>query len=262
MIINYFGANLKYLRTESQLSQEALAKVLGITRAKLNSYENAIVVNPPIEFIVKVSTYFKVQIDVLIKNQLLAFPNHRELLEEEYIAGAKLRVLVSTIDSDNRDNIELVHLKAKAGYLAGYNDPEFITSLPSFQLPFLSKERKYRAFQIDGDSMLPIQHGSYVIGEYVQNWHEIKSGEAYVLVTKEQGAVFKVVQNQLQHKRQLVLHSLNSLYKPYEIAIQDVLEVWKFINYFSDEMPEPIPTNQDILNRLSHLETQMKVVKK
>jgi transcriptional regulator with XRE-family HTH domain len=257
MIINYFGANLKYLRSEAHLSQEALAKALGITRAKLNSYENAIVVNPPIEFIVNVSNYFKVQIDVLIKNQLLAQPNHRALLEDEYLSGTKLRVLVSTIDTSNRDNIELVHQKVKAGYLAGYNDPEFITSLPTFQLPFLAKERKYRAFQIEGDSMLPIQHGSYVIGEYVQNWHEIKSGEAYVLLTKEEGAVFKIVQNQLDTKRSLTLHSLNTIYKPYEVSIQEVLEVWKFINYFSDEMPEAQTSTQDILNRLTHLESKM-----
>ena len=41
------------------------------------------------------------------------------------------------VDSKNRDNIELVPVKAKAGYTAGYNDPEFISSLPTFQLPFL-----------------------------------------------------------------------------------------------------------------------------
>src|SRR5665648_762449 len=73
-----------------------------------------------------------------------------------FVKGSKLRVLTTTVDSTNTENIELVPEKAKAGYMRGFADPEFVRELPVFQLPFLSPERKYRTFQISGDSMSPI----------------------------------------------------------------------------------------------------------
>lgn len=253
----YFGHNLKFLRNRAKLSQEQLALEFNITRSKLNSYENEVALNPPIDFILQISKHFEVPIEALLLNNLENSEFKLRELNQEFISGSKLRVLATTIDSNNKENIELVPLKAKAGYLAGYNDPEFIGSLPNFQLPFLSKERKYRAFQIDGDSMLPIKHGSYVVAEYVTNWHEIKTGDAYVLITQNEGAVFKIVTNNLAAKRSLNLQSLNPIYSPYDIPIKEVFEVWKFINYFSQELPEPISTNDQILQRLTAVESRL-----
>src|SRR4030065_178917 len=50
------------------------------------------------------------------------------------------------------------------GYATGFADPEYISELPVFQLPFLSKQKKYRTFQLTGDSMLPITPKSWVTG--------------------------------------------------------------------------------------------------
>jgi hypothetical protein len=74
----------------------------------------------------------------------------------------------------------MVPEKAKAGYTTGYSDPEFISELPVFQFPLLSKNKKYRTFQISGDSMLPIPEGAWVTGEYVQDWSLIPSGTACI----------------------------------------------------------------------------------
>lgn len=252
-----FGSNLRFLRNRKGLSQEQLAQEFGVTRSKLNSYENAVAMNPPIELIIQVSRFFEVPVEPLLLVDLSKSEFKLRSYMEEYISGSKLRVLATTHDSGNKENIELVPLKVKAGYASGYNDPEFIGSLPTFQLPFLARERKYRAFQIEGDSMLPIKHGSYVVAEYVSNWHEIKSGDAYVVVTQHEGAVFKVVKNQLSSKRNLELHSLNPEYKPYEVPVSELSEIWKFINYFSQELPDPLSTNEQILQRLTAVESRL-----
>jgi len=105
-------------------------------------------------------------------------------------------------------------------------------------MPFLQKDRKYRAFQLDGDSMLPIPDKSYVVGEYVQNLSLLKDGSAYIIVTRDEGVVFKVVYNQVRKRKKLLLRSLNPAYDPYEIDIEQVMEAWKFINYFSAEIPD------------------------
>src|SRR6185369_16994492 len=115
---------------------------------------------------------------------------------DSYIKGTKLRVLATTVDNENRENIEFVNIKAKAGYTAGYNDPEYISGLPTFQLPFLSPDRKYRTFQIDGDSMLPIPDKSYITAEYLTNWNDLKDGHAYIILTMDDGIVFKIAYNQ------------------------------------------------------------------
>src|SRR5436190_1277470 len=84
-----------------------------------------------------------------------------------------------------------------AGYKNGYADPDFLKKLSTFQLPILFNDRKYRMFQISGDSMLPIPDKSWVIGEYVENFYDIKDGQPYILLTLDEGIIFKMTYNQL-----------------------------------------------------------------
>ncbi len=234
MIIE-FARNIRHLRNESGLTQAQLAEALGIKRSTVNNYENE-VAQPSIANLLLYARYFNVGADDLLLGSL----DQRSDTDANYTSGSRLRVLVSTVNADNKDNIELVSIRARAGYTAGYRDPEFIQSLPTFQLPFLEKERKYRMFQIDGDSMLPIPDRSYVIGEYVQDWNDVKDGHAYVFVTRDEGIVFKVAYNQLRKKKNFLLRSLNKAYSPYELPLAEVNEIWRFVNYTSSELP-----NQD-----------------
>ena len=142
-----------------------------------------------------------------------------------HLKGSNLRVLATTVNNDNDENIELVAEKAKAGYATGFADPEYIKVLPTFTMPFLSHDRKYRTFQISGDSMLPIPDGSYVTGEYVIDWTYIRSGQPYIVLTQDDGIVFKIVDNKI-------------LYHPYDLPATDIKEVWKFVHYISAEMPQ------------------------
>ena len=101
--------------------------------------------------------------------------------------------------------------------------------LATFQLPFLSREKKYRTFQISGDSMLPIPDGSWVTGEYVQNWRSVKTGRPYIILTVDDGIVFKIVENRIKEEGKMVLHSLNPLYDDYDVEVASVREIWKFV---------------------------------
>src|SRR5690606_251955 len=103
-----------------------------------------------------------------------------------------VRVLSITVDEEDRENIELVPVKASAGYLNGYADPEFIRELPRFHLPIF-KQGTYRAFELKGDSMLPLQPGTIVVGEFVEDWKNIKPGETYIIISKSEGVVYKRV---------------------------------------------------------------------
>ena len=237
----YFNSNIKFLRKHRGRTQDDVAFSLNMKRSTLSGYENG-VAEPNIEALVAFSKYFNIAIDTLVKVDLSTFSEGQlSQLERGYDAhlkGGNLRVLATTVSPDNYDNIELVTEKAKAGYATGFADPEYIKVLPTFSMPFLSRERKYRTFQISGDSMLPIPDGSYVTGEYVLDWTYIRNGQPYIILTQDDGIVFKIAENKIEDEGKLTLSSLNPLYHPYDLAATDIKEVWKFVHYISAQMPE------------------------
>lgn len=239
-----FSSNIKFLRNRKKRTQQEAAFSLNIKRSTLSGYENS-VAQPSLSMLAAFSKYYGIAIDTLIKVDLSILTQHQLYLlengEDVFITGSKIRVLATTTDNNNNENIELVPEKAKAGYTAGFADPNFISTLPTFQLPFLSKQKKYRTFQISGDSMLPIPDGAFVTGEFVQNWHHLQNKHAYIILTLDDGIVFKVVENNIKENGTLMLYSLNDFYKPYEISVNSIKEVWKFVNYISKNIPEPEP---------------------
>ena len=122
------------------------------------------------------------------------------------------------MDQEENENIELIHQKASAGYLNGFSDPEFISELPKFQLPMLAKNATYRAFEIMGDSMLPLTSGSIVVGKYINSIDDIKNLKTYVLITLNEGIVYKRVFNYL-NERVNILVSDNQAYSAYEMYL-------------------------------------------
>jgi len=260
----YFANNIKYLRKRRKRTQDDVAHALEMKRSTLSGYENR-VAQPNPSVLVAFSNYFNVAIDTLIKVDLHSL-SESQLSQLEggfdvFLKGSGLRVLVSTVDADNHENIELVEEKAKAGYATGFSDPEYINELPVFQLPFLSPEKKYRTFQISGDSMLPIPEGALVTGEYVQDWTSLKTGTPCLVITMDDGVVFKILENQLEKDRTLVLHSLNTIYKPYAVSPDNIREVWKFVHYISSEMPEDGVDLQNLALGLASLHRDVKHIK-
>ena len=260
----FFSTNIRFLRKRRSKTQDDVAAAVNMKRSTLSGYENE-VSEPSIEALIVLSKYFNVAIDTLIKVDLTKIGEFQlSQLERGYdvhLKGSNIRVLATTVNNDNVENIELVSEKAKAGYTTGYADPEYIKILPTFSLPFLSKERKYRTFQISGDSMLPIPDKSYVTGEYVLDWHNIHDKQAYIILTIDDGIVFKIVENHID-KGFLRLHSLNTIYEPFEIPLNEIKEVCKFVHYISSEMPENqnVPREQELIDTINDLKKQVQAI--
>lgn len=256
----HIGSNLKVLRKRMGGSQEETAANLGLTRSTYSGYENG-VAQPNLDNLILLGEYFNVPIDALIKEDF-TFISEEELnllIEgpEVDISGQNLRVLTSVVDHNEEELIEMIPQKASAGYVNGYADPEYLKVLPTFSLPFLSKNRKYRSFPITGDSMPPVVDGSFVIGDFVQNWNTIRSGTPCIVVTKNDGIVFKVVNNWLHSKQSFQLCSTNTFYGPYEVAAKDVLEIWKFVNYISPELPDIAMDENTLTRSVRELQTEV-----
>lgn len=237
--------NLKYLRLKHELTQKQFAEKLGLKQSVIGAYEEERA-TPPLAVLLDVSNLYKVSMDVLTRKDL------SKLSEKEWKGSSPSKeVLAITVDASGSENVELVSQKASAGYLAGYQDPEFIAELPKINLPVLPKTKTYRAFEIQGDSMLPIQPGSVLFGEYVESLDTVKNGKPYVLVTQQEGIVFKRVFRFDDDDSKLLLVSDNRQYEPYAIAAADVLEIWSVRGYYSAKLPEGDSTATPLTEQLA-----------
>lgn len=224
----FLSKNLKYLRIKEKYSQELLADKLGVTRGQYKEYELNTFPKPDMLF--ALADFYNVSLDQLLRVDLEAEAIEKEKNSRKSISELKTKegkILVVTIDGFGRENVEFVPIKAKAGYLEGYSNPLFVESLPKYRFPHLPIGT-YRAFEIQGDSMPPVSDKSIVIGRYIENANLIKNLDTYILVTKEEGVVYKRVINKSRTQQQLVLISDNPYYAPYTIPTQEVHEIWAY----------------------------------
>lgn len=257
--MNAIAENIIALRKQKGLSQDALAKEFSIKRARLSSYEQGAAL-PPIDILKQYAAFFNVDITSIIyaKDEIPAKPQNIGITETTH--EAPLKVLAITVDENDEENIEFVPVKAAAGYTTDYFNPEFIRTLPKFRLPFLSGGT-YRAFEINGDSMLPIISGSVIIGQYIESIKEVKKEETYIFITLHNGLLFKRVAD--INKERIFLKSDNPLYESYSLPLSEIQEIWKSKLYMSNDFRKPEDDN--ILDRIeksiSNLQQEVKEIK-
>lgn len=157
--------------------------------------------------------------------------------------------------------IQMVPVKAAAGYLAGYGDPDFLDELNTFTLPMLAPGN-YRAFEIVGDSMLPTPSGSVIVGEKVDDFEELKSNQTYIVVSRSEGIVYKRVIKNNKLKNKLTLISDNTVYQPYQVNSEDVLELWKAQMVISKANTQQRWDVNQLASLVSNLQDQVTVLKK
>lgn len=219
--MSYLVQNIKYLRRKEALTQQQFADLLQIKRSLVGAYEEGRA-QPKMTVMQSLCAHFGLSLDQLINSDLEKSKPAELLLEK-----SPLRILPIVVGPDNRERIPIVPVKASAGYLNGLADPEFIGSLPVFAMPIpeLSAERTYRVFQIKGDSMLPVPSGAYIFCEFVEQVRDIKNGQACIVITRDEGLVYKRVYQQ-QVSGQLLLVSDNKEYEPYLLEEESLLEIW------------------------------------
>lgn len=236
----HFPENIKFLRKRRKMSQADLASQLELTRTTLAGYEKNI--QPPFKVLIRFAEFFNLSIDALVRYDLQALSAFQlSQIEDGFdidVTGKKLRLLTISVDKEGKENIEMVPVKAQAGYTNSYGDLDFIGSLEKFSLPFLPKDKTYRTFQIQGDSMLPVPEGSWVTCSYIQDWTNIKDGTPCIIVTQDDGILFKLIYKQLETNRSLLLVSTNRDYKPYVLSVNKMVEIWKFETYNRFEIVE------------------------
>ena len=208
------GQNLKYLRKLRGWTQEEFAVKLGIKRSLIGAYEEERA-DPRLEVLEIVMDIFKLSLDELLLKELSNSGSN-------YLAKRRQQKMMTA----DRNIIHFVPVKAAAGYLAGYADSEFIDELNTFTLPMLAGGN-YRAFEIIGDSMMPTPSGSIIVGEKVDAKEEVKNDQAYIVVSRNEGIVYKRILKSNKAKNKFTLVSDNPQYQPYQVNTEDVVELWQ-----------------------------------
>ncbi|MDX1407801.1 MAG: LexA family transcriptional regulator [Saprospiraceae bacterium] len=242
-----FAANLRHLRTTRSWSQQTLADQLGIPRTTLAGYELG-KSEPNLNLLRQIAGVFGVSLDQLLADNLAIGVN-------EIASSDQLRVLAITTDTADRENIELVRSQASAGYVQHFHQPEYISTLPKISLPTLA-EGTYRAFEIAGDSMLPMEPGWIVICTYLESLRDVRDGKTYVVVLKEEGIIYKRLYTD-PSTTNLIAVSDNPAYSPLTIPAHQIQEIWQYRAHvgFSDRPDRPGDHDERLLDIQRSLDT-------
>jgi DNA-binding XRE family transcriptional regulator len=272
--------NLKLLRKNKDFTQSEMLDFIGITgNTKWSDYERG-KSTPPIEILSIISEKFKISLDVLIKEDLhkVRFDNGMPTVEKHekgkvvgkvvgkvYAENDVLSVVsepqsglfypkVITVDSQGNENTLFVPVKARAGYLSGYNDPQFIETLPAYRLPNVNNGT-FRIFEVEGHSMFNTFHDK---DKAIARWDtlsNIKDGRIYVLVTKNDGILIKRLINRAS-EGVIICKSDNNHkgeYPPIVLDIYEILEVWYVTDKWTKQMGEP----GEIYSRMIEMEANI-----
>lgn len=251
----FLKENMQYLRKNQGITQNGLAGLLETKRSLIGSYEEGRGV-PKLEMIKRMADIFGVSLDDLLSKDI-----SKEAVKP-LKQGEGLKVLTVTVTPENYELITIVPVKAAAGYLDGRSDPEYISQLPHFSMPVaeLSQGRSYRVFQIKGDSMLPVPPGSYLFCDYVETLTSIREGNSYVLITSDEGVVYKRVY--LSNEHELLLKSDNPDYAPYTVETAVILEIWQVLGYLTFDLPDQSTMYaQKLTSAVLRLEEEVKRLK-
>jgi len=165
---------------------------------------------------------------------------------------------IITIDSRGEENIIFVPVRARAGYLLGYGDAQFMQSLPAYRLPGYTNGT-YRIFEVEGHSMFPtLQDGDRVISRWA-DIADVRDDRVYVLVTRTEGVLIKRLINRYNEGKMIVKSDNNQTgeFPTLVLDINEIAEIWYVVERWTRQLPGP----GEIYKRLVNIEAELAVLK-
>lgn len=219
---------LKNLRQKTNLNQQEVADKIGKSRSRIAIYETQSQVQIPSDVLQKLAQIYNTSAEYILYGtvQPAVQTTQPPANGSPRVTGGDMRILVVTTDRAGEENAAFVPVKARAGYLVGYGDPEFIQTLPTYSIPGFS-EGTYRIFEVEGDSMQEtLRPGDLVVTQFVENWRNLKNDKVYVIVSVD-GLIVKRVHNLIDKSGGIVIISDNPQFTPDFLHADQVLEIWE-----------------------------------
>lgn len=223
---NKIAQNMVYLREQvSRMTQEEFADSMNTKRANISAYEKG-GITPKLELLTKLTQHYRISLETLMEVDLSALTVQEFAQLQNKMQEKSFIPKVVLADTEGKERIVFVPFKAAAGYFKGCEDELFMKDMPHFHVPHPAFQNgSFRAFEISGNSMLPIKNGDIVIATPLESVNQVKPNEMYVIVANE-GIVLKRIQF-TDIVSEIILKSDNPDYEPYSIEIGDIKEIWK-----------------------------------
>ena len=273
--------NLKYLREKEGFTQAEMLEFIGIKgNTKWSDYERG-KSTPPLDILLKLSDIFRISMDDLVRSNLSIgkiFENQKENLETQkgkkigkilgknigdFTQNAPLKVGAEmpktvVVTSQNEELVPLVPVKARAGYLIGYGDIEYMGKLPVYSFPNL-RPATYRVFEVEGNSMFScLADKDRVLARWA-NATEINNDRVYVLVTANEGILIKRCLNKVS-EGVIICKSDNNHKGEYPnivLEVNQILECW----YVQERLTKQLPNPNDFYRRIQDMEADITLLK-
>lgn len=187
-----------------------------------------------------------------------SWENRGFLNEVHEQSGKQFAPVIITVDSVGNENILYVPVKARAGYLSGYADPEFITTLPAYRLPGYNNG-SYRIFEVQGISMFPtFQDKDRCVTRWAQV-SDIRDDRVYVLITRNDGLLIKRLINRSQEGKIICKSDNNHTgeFPAIVLDVSEIMEVWYVVERWTRQLPGP----GEIYKRIVNLEAELTLIK-
>lgn len=200
-----------YLNIESN---EALAEKLGVDKSTISSWKSRNTIKLPL-IIKKVEG---IDYNWLINGEkYLPTPNYIDT--KDFIKKRDKNLTIPVI---------LIPEKAKAGYLSDFST-DSVAELPIFTFKDYKNGHKYRAFEIEGDSMETTLYAQDIIlCEKIEHTQYLKPHEIYILHTMD-GLLCKRFEKQDDTKFIFQSDNVNN-YSKTIINSEDIMELWKVVS--------------------------------
>jgi transcriptional regulator with XRE-family HTH domain len=245
------------LRNELKLRQTEMAKILGLNRVNLSAIENF-----------RENRQLPNGTTYILEKELNVNPEWFELGKGEMfikpsqprLEAIPLRLASDPNDFDNdgsrfeelpdgtiRMRVPVIPHKAFAGYLRGFQDPEFYEDLPYISVD-VTKQHKghYLAFEVKGDSMTTLEpdkfrqsifDGVTVVGRELQKHHwryklHTNNYDSWVIVHKTEGILIKQIIDHQVEKGAITIHSLNpdkASYPDQCLLLDDIEQIFNVV---------------------------------
>lgn len=201
--------DIKKIRDKLNLTQEELAKKIGVTPRTIQNYEAG----------GKIPT----SKHEIIRNLDSGITNNEAIF----------------IEDGDTIHVPLVSQYAYAGYLCGYGDPEYIDSLPKIAVT-INKEGKgnYMMFEVRGDSMEEDSRDGIYEGDrlYCREINKdlwkfklhLKQWD-FVIVHKTEGILVKRIIDHNINTGDITIHSLNPYYEDRILNLEDIAQLFNVI---------------------------------
>jgi len=231
--------NIKEIRQLHKLTQEEMARQLGISRELVNKMESgkcgvskatAALLR---QFLAeKKSESFSHDVDIMGGAHPAPQPQNLPYFEqrrEQKIEKAPLQV-------------PLVGIKAQAGYLKGFEQTDYIDTLDKYSLPpgVNPAGAVWSYFEVDGDSMEPTLYaGDVVLTSMLphEDWNDIKNFYVYVILTTEQLLIKRVYKK--NDEAWVLLSDNEEAYPQITLKVEDVKQVWVFRRHIRSKVSPP-----------------------